>query len=191
MEIIKELNRLISKQQELLEIAEVQLINGYSKGWYKEKKTCEGKIKFFKKLLYLAKIDEDPNKTAGVKVTRLNFKNENSPKLCYTNYRVMLLLNKKTDRIDAFFWTPELCKDNSHRALWNYAMWEYLDTNVYDPDYRWGGFYTYGLGNGNQKQLTLYGESSDYRHNEHSEDIKECYLKGMRFSEYMKTKVKQ
>lgn len=194
MEIIDELKRLISKQQELLEIAEVQLLHGYSKGWYKEKKTCEGKIKFFKRLLVMAQVDEETaRKVPNAKITKLDFNVPDSPRLFCSNYRVMLLLNKKTDYIDGFFWTPELTLDNSHRALWNIALWKELDSEGhpgYDIFHRWAGFYMYGLGNIDQKQLVLYGESCDYPHTEVSNDVKECFLKGMKFSDYLKTKQK-
>ena len=96
----------------------------------------------------------------------------------------MLLLNTDTHLIDPFFWTPELGIANSHHSLVRYAENNYRDDKggpIHDISYMWGGFYTYGLGNGDQKQLTLYGESSDYRHNEYSEEVKNCFLNGEQY----------
>lgn len=190
--IIEALERLVDESGIIVEVTEREL-EEYASGtrmWWKVKnslKEAKSDLRRFESLLELAKEDEKENKTAGIKTTKLDFKVEDSPKLCYSNYRVMLILNKKTDYIVPFFWTPELGVDNSHRALWNYAMWSETDDGqpIYNISHRWGGFYTYGLGNGGQKQLTLYGESSDYPHNLDAKAVKECFLKGMKFSEYM------
>lgn len=183
MKIIKALNQIISHHEEMLEIADVQLMNGYTKAWYKQKKDEEQTINFFKKLVKIAEED----KFAGIK-TRQSSEDIHpyyvAPKLCWSNYRVMLFPDNVTGFVYPFFWTPELGIDNSHHALWQYAM-SFRDEDgqpLFDSNYRWGGFYTYGLGNGDQKQLTLYGESSDYPHDKWAEKVKECFLAGMEFS---------
>lgn len=193
MKIIEVLDVLISQYEERLELAEVQLMNEYSKGWYKEKKKAEKGINFFKKLVKVAEQD----KTAGIKTKDFSeyihpcFK---IPKLCWSNYRVMLFPDNSTGFITPFFWTPELGIDNSHYALWKYAM-SFRDEEgkpMFDPDYRWGGFYTYGLGNGDQKQLTLYGESSDYPHDKWAEKVKECFLANRQFlPEIIESEIKE
>lgn len=187
MKIIETLNQIISHHEEMLEIADVQLMNGYTKAWYKQKKDEEQTINFFKKLVKIAEED----KSAGVKVTNFHLLLQRPdfeiPRLCWSNYRVMLFPDNRAGFIHPFFWTPELGIDNSHHALWKYAM-SFRDGDgqpMFDSNYRWGGFYTYGLGNGDQKQLTLYGESSDYPHDKWSEKVKECFLSGMEFSPEM------
>jgi len=193
MKIIEVLNKMISQYEERLECAEVQLMNGYTKAWYKEKKVSEKSIAFFKKLIKVAEED----KSAGIKVKYLYPPHRpgfEAPKLCWSNYRVMLFPDNRTGFIQPFFWTPELGIDNSHYSLWRYAM-SFRDSDgapIYDPDYRWGGFYTYGLGNGDQKQLTLYGESSDYPHDKWSEKVKECFLTGRQFlPEIIESEIKE
>ena len=179
MEGLELLDALIQKYEELIEIAEVQMINdGYTKGWARDKVKSEKSLKVLKAIRKGFE-KERAKVTDFYKPHRPGF---NVPRICWTNYRVMLFLDSRTGFIRPFFWTPELGIDNSHYALWNYAM-SFRDGGapIYDPDYRWGGFYTYGLGNGGQKQLTLYGESSDYPHDKWSEKVKECFLAEKQF----------
>lgn len=175
MEGLELLDAIIQKHEEIVEIAEVQMINdGYTKGWARDKAQSEKTLKVLKAIRKGFE-KESVKVTNFCKPHRPGF---SVPRICWTNYRVMLFLNNKTGFITPFFWTPELGIDNSHHALWKYAM-GFRESNgapIYDPDYRWGGFYTYGLGNGDQKQLTLYGESSDYPHDKWSEKVKECFL---------------
>lgn len=193
MKIIEALEQIISQYEDRLEFANVQLMNGYTKAWYREKKVSEKSIAFFKKLIKVAEED----KSAGIKTKQLSEYTHPcyvTPKLCWSNYRVMLFPDNVTGFVYPFFWTPELGIDNSHHALWKYAM-SFRDEDgkpMFDPDYRWGGFYTYGLGNGDQKQLTLYGESSDYPHDKWSEKVKECFLANRQFlPEIIESEIKE
>lgn len=193
MKIIETLNQIISHYEEMLEVADVQLMNGYTKAWYRQKKSDERNVNFFKKLVKIAEED----KFAGIKTRQLSEYTHPcyvNPELCWSNYRVMLFPDNVTGFVYPFFWTPALGIDNSHYALWKYAM-SFRDNDgkpVFDSDYRWGGFYTYGLGNGNQKQLTLYGESSDYPHDKWAEKVKECFLAGKQFlPEIIESEIKE
>ena len=180
MEGLELLDALIQKNEELVEIAEVQMINdGYTKGWARDKAKSEKTLKVLKAIR--KGFEKERAKVMDFyKPHRPGF---SVPRLCWSNYRVMLFPDNRTGFIEPFFWTPELNIDNSHHALWQYAM-SFRDSDgapIYDSDYRWGGFYTYGLGNGDQKQLTLYGESSDYPHDKWAEKVKECFLTGRQF----------
>ena len=180
MEGLELLDALIQKNEELVEIAEVQMINdGYTKGWAKDKAKSEKTLKVLKAIR--KGFEKERAKVRDFyKPHRPGF---SVPRLCWSNYRVMLFPDNRTGFVVPFFWTPELNIDNSHHALWQYAM-SFRDSDgapIYDSDYCWGGFYTYGLGNGDQKQLTLYGESTDYPHDKWAEKVKECFLTGRQF----------
>lgn len=181
MKIIEKLEALVERYTEDYDIAEVQLMNGYSKGWMRSLKEAKNKMAFFSALLKMAKEDIDHLLDKSVHITTKSFE-DSSKSLCWSNYRIVLLFNKKTGYIDPFFWTPDLGVDNSHRALMDVARREEGDACYYDYHHRWAGFYLFGYGNGKQEALTLYGESSDYRHNEHSEKVKECFLKGIKYN---------
>ena len=180
MKIIETLEGLIEKYTESYNIAEVQLMNGYSKGWARSLKEAKYKMMFFQALLKIAKEDIDCLLDKSVHIATKSFES-GKKSLCWSNYRVVLLYNKKTGYIDPFFWTPDLGVDNSHRALMDVARREEGDACYYDYHHRWAGFYMLGYGNLNQEALTLYGESSDYPHNWHSEKVKECFLKGIKY----------
>ena len=181
MKIIEKLEALVERYTEDYDIAEVQLMNGYSKGWMRSLKEAKNKVTFFSALLKMAKEDMDCLLSKSVHTTSKTFESGKKP-ICWSNYRVVLLYNKKTGYIDPFFWTPGLGVDNSHRALMDAARKEEGDACYYDYHHRWAGFYLFGYGNGYQEALTLYGESSDYPHNWHSEKVKECFLKGIKYT---------
>ena len=199
MKGLKLLEAIIEKHEELLEIAELQIMqnihntgsagNPY-KGWPREKARSEKILKVLKSIKEGFDEDLKKAKADSIKVANLYEPHRSwfsVPRLCWSNYRVILLLNTQTLMIDPFFWTPELGIDNSHHALMVYAQRNYRSDNgapIHDISYCWGGFYTYGLGNCEQKQLTLYGESSDYPHDRYSEKVKEHFLSGKQVQQW-------
>ena len=189
------LDALIEHYEQSLEIAQNEIQNNTNwtgnagKGWLKDKSVAEKNLKYLKAIK--EGIAEDCIKRTDYKIPNY-YPNTGdvSTKVCWSNYRCMLVLDTLTHMIKPVFWTPDLGVANSHRSLLEYAKRNFIDENGYttvDPYYRWGGFYTYGLGNYDvktssfQSQLTLYGESSDYPHNKYSEEVKKCFLTGKQF----------
>lgn len=185
------LDALIEHYEQNLEIAQNEIQNNINwtgsagKGWLKDKAVAEKNLKFLRAIKDGIMEDKQRLAVTGIYKMPETYKDPHPIELCCSRYRCMLFWDKETHQIDPIFWTPELGIDNSHRALVDYAIRNYRSIKGYcylSFKYRWGGFYMYGRGNGDQEQLTLYGESSDYPHNDYSEKIKECFLKGIEFN---------
>lgn len=191
MELIKFLDYFIDKYEEMVNIAETEYYhNGHHPSWYRDLKTYQAKVDVLKevkeeltKLLEKAKAKRKKD-SWKVNVT---YSTDFGPDgfICWSNYRVVMVVDEVTHRVQALFWTPQLEEQygvqNSHRDLMMHLKKISDAGNQYRGDtlalqLHWCGFYTLGYGNGGQKQLTLYGESSDYPHTENSEKVKEAYL---------------
>jgi len=74
---------------------------------------------------------------------------------------------------------------NSHYSL-SRVLWDkyHLEVNK-----RWCGFYSRIMGNGDDDFLILYGMSSDYPHNQYSNDIVKRFADKILLSEYAPSKV--
>jgi hypothetical protein len=101
-----------------------------------------------------------------------------------------MVVDEYTHKVQALFWTPQLEEQygvqNSHHDLMMHLEKISDSANLHRGDtlalqLHWCGFYTFGYGNNGQKQLTLYGESSDYPHTGNSEKVKEAFLAGKPF----------
>ena len=196
MGLIKFLDRFIDKYEDLVNIAETEYYhNGHYPSWYKDMMEYRSKVDVLKevkeeviKLLERAKAKQKKD-SWKVNVT---YSTDFGPDgfICWSNYRVVMVVDEFTHKVQALFWTPQLEEEygvqNSHHDLMIYLEKISDSANQHRGDtlalqLRWCGFYTLGYGNGGQKQLTLYGESSDYPHTENSEKVKEAYLAGKRF----------
>lgn len=182
------LNAYIDRLEEEIMIAENEIHNNATwtgnagRAWPAVKAKNEKILKVFKSIK--SGLAEDYIRTTKIRRPDVYSKSSVgiSDDICWTNYRCILLWNTETFMVDPFFWTPKLKGvQNSHHDLMAYALMRFRKEAggcIYNPSYRWGGFYTYGLGNGDQKQLTFYGESSDYPHDKYSDMILEHYLQG-------------
>jgi len=189
--IIKFLDRFIDKYEDLEQIAEVQYYHaGHYPSWYNDMKEYHSKVEVLKEVKEeLTKLLEKAKTNRKADIWRVwTSDRPQIGKVCCSNYRVMLVVDTKDHMVKAAFWTPELEKEcgvqNSHRALMDYLIEKYRDENgicTLALGLRWGGFYTCGLGNGQQEQLTLYGESSDYRHRKNSDCVKNSFLNSRPF----------
>ena len=154
----------IESLEELHDIAEVELMNGYSKGWYRTYWETENQIKVLKETLKELQ-EEEKEQNNLIKVAHF-------PKfsLCWSNYRAVILEDPEDGLLYYKFWSPELNVPNTHKDLMGLLLREHCDIE-FDLERRWAGFYTYGIGNGDRRCLTLYGMSSDYPHTCYSQDI--------------------
>ena len=188
------MDHFINKYEEMVNIAEVQYHHdGHNPSWYKDLKEYQAKVSVLKevketvlKAMEKAKPESNPWK---VNVADIKSVGE---RLCWSNYRVVMAVDMNSHMVKALFWTPDL-KDrdgipvqNSHHDL---AMClsrmcdDDNDSKGSGLEWRlhWCGFYTFGYGNGEQEQLTLYGESSDYRHTKNSNLVKNAWLENKPF----------
>lgn len=196
MTIIELLDHFIDKYEDLEQIAEVQYHhNGHHPSWYKDMMEYRSKVAVLKevkeevtKLLERAKArrKKDNWRIKTVDVPDLG----PNVSVCWSNYRVVMVVDQFTHKVQALFWTPQLEEkygvQNSHHDLMMHLEKISDSANLHRGDtlalqLHWCGFYTFGYGNGGQKQLTLYGESSDYPHTENSEKVKEAFLAGKPF----------
>lgn len=196
MGLVKFLDHFIDKYEDLEQIAEVQYHHaGHHPSWYKDMMDYRSKVAVLKevkeevtKLLERAKTRRKKNNWK-VNVT---YSTDFGPYgfICWSNYRVVMVVDQFTHKVQALFWTPQLEEQygvqNSHHDLMIHLEKISDSANLHRGDtltlqLRWCGFYTFGYGNGGQKQLTLYGESSDYPHTGNSEKVKEAFLAGKRF----------
>lgn len=196
MGLIKFLDRFIDKYEDLYQIAEVQYHhNGHHPSWYKDMMEYRSKVAVLKEVEEEVTRLLERNK-ARTKKDNWKIKTVDVPDLgpnvsvCWSNYRVVMVVDEFTHKVQALFWTPQLEEQygvqNSHHDLMMHLEKISDSANLHRGDtlalqLHWCGFYTFGYGNGGQKQLTLYGESSDYPHTENSEKVKEAYLAGKRF----------
>lgn len=186
MKLIEFLDHFIDKYEDQVNIAETQYyLNGHQSAWYKDMKTAKSKVAVLNevkgKLIELLEKTKDNHKADIWRVWTSD--RPQIGRVCCSNYRVMLVVDTKDHMVKGAFWTPELEKEhgvqNSHRALMDYLIENHRDENgicTLALGLRWGGFYTCGLGNGQQEQLTLYGESSDYPHRKKSDCVKNSFL---------------
>lgn len=158
--------KVINDNDETVNIADVQLEQGYSKGWYIDKCNSEYLLKEMSPItdaickLRTALLEYDDHKH---KVDEAH-KNYCEPKSC-TNNRFCLVQTGE-DGFYPFYWTKQR-KDimgisNSHSDIMHF-----LDRSIPNDSHyigRWCGFYSYICGN-NTQILTFYDESFDYRHN--------------------------
>ena len=190
MTILDLIDKHIALHEYNVEVAEVQLMNGYSNSWYKDKCVSQNKADALKELR-TAVVEALEKAKAKRKTDVWKVWLSDRPQIgrvCCSNYRAMLVVDREDHMVKAAFWTPELEKEhgvqNSHRALMDYLIEKHRDENgicTLVLGLRWGGFYTCGLGNGQQEQLTLYGESSDYRHRKNSDCVKNSFLNNRPF----------
>lgn len=196
MGLIKFLDSFIDKYEDLYQIAEVQYHHaGHHPSWYRDMKEYRSKIEVLKEVEEeLTKLLEKAK--ARRKKDNWRIKTVDVPDLgpnvsvCWSNYRVVMVVDQFTHKVQALFWTPQLEEQygvqNSHHDLMIHLEKISDAANLHRGDtlvlpLHWCGFYTFGYGNGGQKQLTLYGESSDYPHTENSEKVKEAFLAGKPF----------
>ena len=196
MTLIELLDHFIDKYEDLEQIAEVQYHHaGHHSSWYKDMMEYRSKVAVLKevkeevtKLLEKAKARRKKNNWKINVTHSTDFGPDGF--ICWSNYRVVMVVDQFTHKVQALFWTPQLEEQygvqNSHHDLMMHLEKISDSANQHRGDtlvlqLRWCGFYTLGYGNGGQKQLTLYGESSDYPHTENSEKVKEAYLAGKRF----------
>lgn len=191
MTLIELLDHFINKYEDMANIAEVQYHHvGHHPSWYKDMKAAQNKIDVLNevkqvviKALEKAKVKSKKNnwKINIVDVPELG----PNVSVCWSNYRVVMVVDEYTHRVQALFWTPQLEEQygvqNSHHNLMIHLEKISDAANLHRGDtlalqLHWCGFYTYGYGNGGQKQLTLYGESSDYPHTKNSDKVKEAFL---------------
>ena len=106
-----------------------------------------------------------------------------------TNYRVDVFETDAGELVWAFY-SPQAeatnpLVQNSHYSL-SKALWE---RNHLDIDKRWCGFYSRIMGNGNDDFLILYGMSSDYPHNQYSDEIVKRFADEILLSAHAPSKV--
>lgn len=106
-----------------------------------------------------------------------------------TNYRVDVFETDAGELVWAFYspqaeaTNPQV--QNSHYSL-SKVLWDkyHLEVNK-----RWCGFYSRIMGNGNDDFLILYGMSSDYPHNQYSNEIVKRFADKILLSEHAPSKV--
>lgn len=196
MTIIELLDHFIDKYEDLEQIAEVQYHHaGHNPSWYKDMKEYHSKVDALKevkevlvKALEKAKAKRKKDNWKVNVTHSSDFGPDGS--ICWSNYRVVMVVDEYTHKVQALFWTPQLEEQygvqNSHHDLMMHLEKISDSANLHRGDtlvlqLHWCGFYTFGYGNNGQKQLTLYGESSDYPHTENSEKVKEAFLAGKPF----------
>lgn len=107
----------------------------------------------------------------------------------HTNYRIDIFLTEDDQLVYAAY-SPQAAAthpevENSHYALSKY-LWK---NHILDTDKRWCGFYTRIMGNGKDDFLVLYGMSSDYPHNQYSEQVVKRFADSMLLSRWSPSKV--
>ena len=177
---INNLKKKLEHYEKQLETARVQLKNhGYSEKWICAGFEAQYKAELLQELLKDFKQD-DENK---IKVYK--------DKFCVSNYRIVSCVDN--GELYWLAWTPDLGIDNSHRALFEFL--EAKEGKYLHKDQRWCGFYTFGYGNGDQKHVDLYGESSDYPHINSMDDYAyyfgECAWEGFITSDKVKSMLKE
>lgn len=115
--------------------------------------------------------------------------NRDSHYMASTNYRVDVFETEDGNLAWAFY-SPQAeatnpMVQNSHYALAKF-LWE---TYKLKTSKRWCGFYSRITGNGNDDFLILYGMSSDYPHNQYSDDIVEKFAHKMLQYDFAPSKV--
>lgn len=140
--------------------------------------------------IYVKEIKDLTSDASKVQTADIVFSNAKY-NICYSNYRCVLVPIHSGEVVGAF-WTPELLEkegvENSHHRLLNYLYSKHRDiTGVHSlvDGYMWAGFYTYGVGNYDQKSLNLYGESTDYPHKKYSRGVKDCFVNNLNFFNWM------
>lgn len=106
-----------------------------------------------------------------------------------TNYRVDVF-ETNTGELTWAFYSPQAeatnpLVQNSHHSL-SKILWK---RSPIDTDKRWCGFYSRIMGNGNDDFLILYGMSSDYPHNQYSDEIVKRFADEILLSEHAPSKV--
>lgn len=106
-----------------------------------------------------------------------------------TNYRVDVFETMHGELVWAFYspqaeaTNPKI--QNSHHSLYN-VLWEDCRLHL---SRRWCGFYSRIMGNGNDDFLILYGMSSDYPHNQYSDEIVKRFVDEILLSAHAPSKV--
>lgn len=116
-------------------------------------------------------------------------RDENERYMDATNYRVDVFETDTKQLVWAFY-SPQAAAtnpavQNSHYAL-SKVLWE---RNHLEIGKRWCGFYSRIMGNGNDDFLILYGMSSDYPHNQYSDEIVKRFADKILLSEHAPSKV--
>ena len=106
-----------------------------------------------------------------------------------TNYRVDVFETEEGELVWAFY-SPQAeatnpAVQNSHHSL-SKVLWENNHLNI---DKRWCGFYSRITGNGKDDFLILYGMSSDYPHNQYSDEIVKRFADTILLSQHAPSKV--
>lgn len=96
--------------------------------------------------------------------------------LASSNYRIDVFETEKGEIAWAAYSPEAAASDprikNSHDALSKYLQ----ESRILETKKRWCGFYTRITGNGHDDTLVLYGMSSDYPHNQYSEEIVKRFI---------------
>lgn len=106
-----------------------------------------------------------------------------------TNYRVDIFETNTGDLVWAFYSPQAEATDNkvqnSHFSLAQ-VLWK---DHVLETQKRWCGFYSRIMGNGNDDFLVLYGMSSDYPHNQYSDEVLKKFVDKILLREHGLSKV--
>jgi hypothetical protein len=106
-----------------------------------------------------------------------------------TNYRVDIF-ETNTGELAWAFYSPQAEATNPLVQNSHYSLSKALgERNHLDTDKRWCGFYSRIMGNGDDDFLILYGMSSDYPHNQYSDEIVKRFADKILLSKHAPSKV--
>ena len=166
--LIKSLRAIIDEQEELLNIGEVQLMNGFSgRGWWKDVAQSRAILKVLSPIK--KELENSLNKNLFEQVYPTSYMELSNNRCC--------IFKGKSGRIYCAFYTERAAScfknvTNDHYALYSHlerVAWEENDDELITTK-RWCGFYSF-VCNNKETMLILHGMSDTFPHNEFSSEI--------------------
>lgn len=171
--LVKKLMSLIEDEEELQEIAEVQLWNEYTRGWYAQEKNSS----YLLKKLSFIKEDVKREWDEPIESADASFKQGSNTRVCF--------FEAENGEIYSAFYSEKAAASiegyyNSHSDLYDYLQRKAEEDGTrINRMKRWCGFYSVLYSN-REVTTVFYGESDSYPHLEDSEKILKKAVKKMK-----------